>query len=210
MALCAWYSRPATLSVTSLKRSLSNRFPRSSDSLHSGTLNWTMLLWPEMFTLSATTLTSQNIVSLSSGSRPFASSSRKSRRMNFLKPQSLPCTNRYALQAKERKRTRLANCLIVTERIKTDYNKGKGARAKHALISKCIRNALWSRHQRDCTRYVWTLANQSLPLYQNRHTFIKLFWTNYLIFTYFWGAQKCDRTAEFWWLPQRQQLHNWN
>lgn len=34
--------------------------------------------------------TSQNIVSLSSGSRPFASSKRKSLLINFLKPQSLP------------------------------------------------------------------------------------------------------------------------
>lgn len=41
-------------------------------------------------------LTSQKIVNLSSGNSPFASSSRKSRRMNFLKPQSLPCTKRYA------------------------------------------------------------------------------------------------------------------
>lgn len=41
-------------------------------------------------------LTSQNIVNLSSGSRPFASSNRKSRLINFLKPQSLPCTNLYA------------------------------------------------------------------------------------------------------------------
>lgn len=41
--------------------------------------------------------TSQNIVSLSSGSKPFCSSSKKSLRINFLKPQSFPCTNRYAL-----------------------------------------------------------------------------------------------------------------
>lgn len=98
IALCARNSLPPTANVTSLNRSLSNKLPRSSDSLHSGTLNCTILLWPEMLTLSATTLTSQNIVNLSSGNRPFASSSRKSRRMNFLKPQSFPCTNRYALQ----------------------------------------------------------------------------------------------------------------
>lgn len=40
--------------------------------------------------------TSQNIVSLSSGSSPLASSSRKSLLMNFLKPQSFPWTNLYA------------------------------------------------------------------------------------------------------------------
>lgn len=40
--------------------------------------------------------TSQNIVSLSSGSSPLASSRRKSLLMNFLKPQSLPWTNLYA------------------------------------------------------------------------------------------------------------------
>lgn len=39
-------------------------------------------------------LTSQNRVSLSSGRSPLASSSRKSLLMNFLKPQSLPCTKR--------------------------------------------------------------------------------------------------------------------
>lgn len=41
--------------------------------------------------------TSQKSVSLSSGRRPLASSSRKSLRMNFLKPQSFPWTKRYAL-----------------------------------------------------------------------------------------------------------------
>lgn len=40
--------------------------------------------------------TSQKMVNLSSGRSPLDSSIRKSRRMNFLKPQSLPCTNRYA------------------------------------------------------------------------------------------------------------------
>lgn len=98
MALCAWNSRPPTANVTSLNFSLSNKFPKSSESLHSGTLNWTMLLWPEMLTLSATTLTSQNIVNLSSGRSPLASSNRKSLRINFLKPQSFPCTKRYALE----------------------------------------------------------------------------------------------------------------
>ena len=39
-------------------------------------------------------ITSQKSVSLSSGKRPLASSKRKSRRMNFLNPQSLPWTNR--------------------------------------------------------------------------------------------------------------------
>ena len=38
--------------------------------------------------------TSQKRVSLSSGSSPLASSSRKSRRINFLNPQSLPWTKR--------------------------------------------------------------------------------------------------------------------
>lgn len=42
-------------------------------------------------------ITSQKRVSLSSGSSPFASSRRKSLRINFLKPQSLPWTNLYAL-----------------------------------------------------------------------------------------------------------------
>lgn len=101
IALCAWNSLPPTANVTSLKRSLSNRLPKSSDNLHSGTLNWMILLCPEILTLSATTLTSQNIVNLSSGNSPFASSNRKSRRMNFLKPQSLPWTNRYALRKRE-------------------------------------------------------------------------------------------------------------
>lgn len=57
MALCAWNSRPPTDNVTSLNFSLSKRLPKSSDSLHSGTLNWITLLCPEIFTLSATTLT---------------------------------------------------------------------------------------------------------------------------------------------------------
>lgn len=42
-------------------------------------------------------LTSQKRVSLSSGKSPLASSRRKSRLINFLKPQSLPWTNLYAL-----------------------------------------------------------------------------------------------------------------
>jgi hypothetical protein len=111
-----WKSRPLTQSVTSLKRWFSNNRPRSSARRHSGTLNWTALDWPEMLTLSATTLTfnrekeqrmsirtpqkiwwqrrtSQKSVNLSSGKRPFASSRRKSRRINFLKPQSFPWTN---------------------------------------------------------------------------------------------------------------------
>ncbi len=45
---------------------------------------------PLILTLSATTLTSQNKVNLSSGNNPFASSIKKSRRINFLNPQSLP------------------------------------------------------------------------------------------------------------------------
>lgn len=43
------------------------------------------------------TITSQNSVSLSSGKSPLASSRRKSLLINFLKPQSLPWTNLYAL-----------------------------------------------------------------------------------------------------------------
>lgn len=78
MALCAWNSLPPTANVTSENLSLSNRAPKSSDNLHSGTLNWTTLLCPLMLILSATTDTSQNIVNLSSGKSPFASSSRKS------------------------------------------------------------------------------------------------------------------------------------
>jgi hypothetical protein len=45
---------------------------------------------PLKLILSATTLTSQNKVNLSSGKRPLTSSIRKSRRINFLKPQSFP------------------------------------------------------------------------------------------------------------------------
>lgn len=48
-------------------------------------------------------LTSQNRVSLSSGRSPLASSRRKSLLINFLNPQSLPCTNRYARWLSERK-----------------------------------------------------------------------------------------------------------
>lgn len=113
IALCARNSLPPTANVTSLNRSLSNKLPRSSDNLHSGTLNCTILLWPEMLTLSATTLTSQNIVNLSSGNKPFASSNRKSLRMNFLKPQSFPCTKRYALCDKPKmKIEEMRNCLL--------------------------------------------------------------------------------------------------
>lgn len=78
IALCAWNSLPPTASVTSENLSLSKSAPKSSESLHSGTLNCTTLLCPLILILSATTDTSQNIVSLSSGKRPFASSSRKS------------------------------------------------------------------------------------------------------------------------------------
>lgn len=53
--------------------------------------------------------TSQNNVSLSSGKRPLASSSKKSLRMNFLKPQSFPCTNRYALWLSGGKQKRSLN-----------------------------------------------------------------------------------------------------
>ncbi len=135
IALWTKKSLPPTDRVTSLNFWFSNRQPRSSESLHSGTLNWTAFDWPEIFTLSATTLTcesakirnsviasklisdltliygtltliingqkwnntSQNIVNLSSGSNPFASSKRKSLRINFLNPQSFPWTNLYAL-----------------------------------------------------------------------------------------------------------------
>jgi hypothetical protein len=45
---------------------------------------------PLILTLSATTLTSQNKVNLSSGNNPLASSIKKSRRINFLNPQSFP------------------------------------------------------------------------------------------------------------------------
>jgi len=63
IALCAWNSHTIspfsskTASVTSLNFWFSNRSPRSSGSRHSGTLNCIVLLWPEMLTLSATTLT---------------------------------------------------------------------------------------------------------------------------------------------------------
>lgn len=57
IALCAWNSLPPTDSVTSLNFWFSNNMPRSSDNRHSGTLNCIVLDWPEMFTLSATTLT---------------------------------------------------------------------------------------------------------------------------------------------------------
>ena len=53
--------------------------------------------------------TSQNMVSLSSGNNPLASSMRKSRRMNFLNPQSLPWTNRYARWLSERQEIQTFN-----------------------------------------------------------------------------------------------------
>lgn len=54
------------------------------------------MLCPVTLTVSATTETSQKMDRRSSGSSPLLSSRRKSLRMNFLKPQSLPCTKRYA------------------------------------------------------------------------------------------------------------------
>lgn len=59
--------------------------------------------------------TSQNNVSLSSGKRPLASSSKKSLRMNFLKPQSFPCTNRYALWLSSEKQNRSLNKTSIQE-----------------------------------------------------------------------------------------------
>jgi hypothetical protein len=50
---------------------------------------------PLVLTLSATTLTSQNKVNLSSGKSPLASSIKKSRRINFLNPQSFPKVNKH-------------------------------------------------------------------------------------------------------------------
>ncbi len=55
---------------------------------------------PQKFILSATTLTSQNKVNLSSGKSPLASSIKKSRRINFLKPQSFPKISMFLLKKK--------------------------------------------------------------------------------------------------------------
>lgn len=52
-----WNSRPQTDKVTSLNFWLSNKEPKSSERRHSGTLNCTALLCPEMLMESATTLT---------------------------------------------------------------------------------------------------------------------------------------------------------
>lgn len=60
-------------------------------SLHPSVKSNALLMFSFLFAF-----TSQNIVSRSSGSRPLESSIRKSLRMNFLKPQSLPWTNLYA------------------------------------------------------------------------------------------------------------------
>lgn len=57
IALWTRNSFPPTERVTSLNFWQSNNDPRSSESLHSGTLNCTEFDWPEIFTLSATTLT---------------------------------------------------------------------------------------------------------------------------------------------------------
>lgn len=97
IALCILNSLLPHVSVTSEKFGFSNKLFMSSLRRHSGILNRFIDVCPLMLTLSATTLTSEYKVSLSSGRRPFDSSSKKSRRMNFLKPQSLPWTNLYAL-----------------------------------------------------------------------------------------------------------------
>lgn len=57
MALWALNSCPLTYRLQSVKRDCSHRFPRSSESWHSGTFSMFMLDWPEMFTESWTTLT---------------------------------------------------------------------------------------------------------------------------------------------------------
>lgn len=57
MALWPLNSCPLTYRLQSVKRDCSHRFPRSSDSWHSGTFSMFMLDWPEMFTESWTTLT---------------------------------------------------------------------------------------------------------------------------------------------------------
>ncbi|RNA27787.1 hypothetical protein BpHYR1_020893 [Brachionus plicatilis] len=90
MALCILNSFLPQTSMTSQKAF------KSSDSRHSGILNRLRDVWPLMFTQSVTTLTSEYSVSLSWGNKPLASSNKKSLRINFLKPQSLPCTNLYA------------------------------------------------------------------------------------------------------------------
>lgn len=58
-------------------------------------------------------LTSQYKVSLSSGSKPFASSNKKSLRMNFLKPQSFPWTNLYARWLSGKKRRQYLKKIII-------------------------------------------------------------------------------------------------
>lgn len=57
MALWPLNSCPLTYRLQSVKRDCSHRFPRSSDSWHSGTFSMFMLDWPEMLTESWTTLT---------------------------------------------------------------------------------------------------------------------------------------------------------
>lgn len=54
-ALCAENCLPPRHSVTSLNEDLSNRTPRSSLSLHSGTLTGVQLDWPDTLTVSPTT-----------------------------------------------------------------------------------------------------------------------------------------------------------
>lgn len=90
IALCILNSRLPHVRVTSEKLGFSNSTLRSSPNRQSGILNLFTDVCPLIFTLSATTLTSEKNVSLSSGKRPLASSSKKSLRMNFLKPQSFP------------------------------------------------------------------------------------------------------------------------
>ena len=95
----------------SVREPLLYKSSKSLLSRFSDTGKWTVLPWPEMFTLSHTTdtlgkapcnllipifalaITSQKKVSLSLGRSPLVSSMRKSLLMNFLKPQSFPWTN---------------------------------------------------------------------------------------------------------------------
>ena len=90
IALCAEYSTPSTSNTTSANVLSCSSAPKSFVSVHSGTTNFVKWEWPWILTESWTTETSQNSVNWSFGRRPFDSSIRKSRRINFLKPQSFP------------------------------------------------------------------------------------------------------------------------
>lgn len=71
---------------------LNERFPEEAPKPHGCQKTFPHMTsrTPILYKIAKIERTSQNIVNLSSGKSPFASSMRKSRRMNFLNPQSLP------------------------------------------------------------------------------------------------------------------------